>query len=135
MSSASRPSSTAPALQDWNTNDMCFDVPTLIEFLSGSKTLVPGTVILTGTPHGVGMARKPPIFLKPGDTVSIVIDKIRHADQPGREREGLINRFSICPRIEGINTNRCEVERCQARNPFAVDSRGSGPPLQASKPP
>ncbi|TAL06736.1 MAG: FAA hydrolase family protein, partial [Verrucomicrobia bacterium] len=38
-------------MQDWNTNDMIFDVPTLIEFLSGSTTLLPGTVILTGTPH------------------------------------------------------------------------------------
>ena len=63
-------------MQDWNTNDMIFDVPTLIEFLSGSTTLLPGTVILTGTPHGVGMAQKPPRWLKPGDTVSIEIEKI-----------------------------------------------------------
>lgn len=64
------------AMQDWNTNDMIFDVPALIEFLSGSTTLLPGTVILTGTPHGVGMAQKPPRWLKPGDTVSIEIEKI-----------------------------------------------------------
>ena len=63
-------------MQDWNTNDMIFTVPTLIEFLSGSTTLLPGTVILTGTPHGVGMAQKPPRWLKPGDSVSIEIDKI-----------------------------------------------------------
>ena len=63
-------------MQDWNTNDMIFDVPTLIEFLSGSMTLQPGTVILTGTPHGVGMARKPPVLLKPGDSVTIEIEKI-----------------------------------------------------------
>jgi 2-keto-4-pentenoate hydratase/2-oxohepta-3-ene-1,7-dioic acid hydratase in catechol pathway len=63
-------------MQDWNTNDMIFDVPTLIEFLSGSTTLLPGTVILTGTPHGVGMARKPPRWLKPGDQVEIEIEKI-----------------------------------------------------------
>jgi 2-keto-4-pentenoate hydratase/2-oxohepta-3-ene-1,7-dioic acid hydratase in catechol pathway len=69
-------------LQDWNTNDMIFDVPTLIEFLSGSKTLLPGTVILTGTPHGVGFARKPPIFLKAGDTVSIEIDQIGTLTNP-----------------------------------------------------
>ncbi len=64
------------AMQDWNTNDMIFDVPTLIEFLSGSTTLLPGTVILTGTPHGVGMARKPPVWLKSGDEVTIEIEKI-----------------------------------------------------------
>jgi 2-keto-4-pentenoate hydratase/2-oxohepta-3-ene-1,7-dioic acid hydratase in catechol pathway len=63
-------------VQDSNTGDMIFNVPTLIEFLSGSTTLLPGTVILTGTPQGVGMARKPPLWLKPGDTVSIVIEKI-----------------------------------------------------------
>ena len=41
-------------MQDWTTDDMIFDVPALIAFLSGSTTLLPGTVILTGTPHGVG---------------------------------------------------------------------------------
>ncbi len=63
-------------MQDWNTNDMIFSVPALIEFLSGSTTLLAGTVILTGTPHGIGAARKPPVFLKDGDTVSIESDKI-----------------------------------------------------------
>ena len=63
-------------MQDWNTDDMIFDVPTLIEFLSGSSTLLPGTVILTGTPHGVGMAQKPPRWLKAGDSVTVEIEKI-----------------------------------------------------------
>jgi len=69
-------------MQDWNTNDMIFDVPTLIEFLSGSTTLLPGTVILTGTPHGVGMAQKPPRWLQPGDQVSIEIEKIGALQNP-----------------------------------------------------
>lgn len=69
-------------MQDWNTNDMIFDVPTLIEFLSGSTTLLPGTVILTGTPHGVGMARTPPVFLKSGDTISIEIEGIGALTNP-----------------------------------------------------
>lgn len=63
-------------MQDWNTDDMIFDVPTLIEFLSGSTRLLPGTVILTGTPHGVGAARKPPVYLQPGDTVTVQIEGI-----------------------------------------------------------
>jgi 2-keto-4-pentenoate hydratase/2-oxohepta-3-ene-1,7-dioic acid hydratase in catechol pathway len=70
------------AMQDWSTSDMVFDVPALIEFLSGSKTLLPGTVILTGTPHGVGYARKPPVFLKAGDTVTIDIEKIGSLTNP-----------------------------------------------------
>lgn len=69
-------------MQDWNTSDMIFDVPTLIEFLSGSKTLLPGTVILTGTPHGVGFARTPPVWLKEGDVVSIDIERIGTLTNP-----------------------------------------------------
>jgi 2-keto-4-pentenoate hydratase/2-oxohepta-3-ene-1,7-dioic acid hydratase in catechol pathway len=71
-------------MQDRNTNDMIFDVPTLIEFLSGSTTLMPGTVILTGTPHGVGMARTPPVFMKDGDVVSVEIEKIGTLTNPVR---------------------------------------------------
>ena len=69
-------------MQDWTTEDMIFDVPTLIEFLSGSTILLPGTVILTGTPHGVGAARKPPVFLQPGDTVSVDIERIGTLTNP-----------------------------------------------------
>ena len=68
--------------QEANTSDMIFDVPRLIEFLSGSTTLLPGTVILTGTPSGVGMARKPPVWLKPGDTVTIEIERIGQLTNP-----------------------------------------------------
>ena len=71
------------AMQDWTTDDMIFDVRTLIEFLSGSTTLLPGTVILTGTPHGVGVARKPPVFLKAGDTVHDRDREDRAADESG----------------------------------------------------
>ena len=71
-------------VQDWNTSDMIFDVPTLIAFLSGSTTLEAGTVILTGTPHGVGMARKPPLWLKDGDTVTVEIEGIGALTNPVR---------------------------------------------------
>ena len=74
-------------MQDWNTNDMIFDVPTLIEFLSGSTRLVAGTVILTGTPHGVGGARKPPVFLQPGDSVTIEVERIGALTNPVIEEE------------------------------------------------
>ncbi|MCL2647999.1 MAG: fumarylacetoacetate hydrolase family protein [Phycisphaerales bacterium] len=69
-------------LQDSNTSDLIFDIPTLIEFLSGSTTLLPGTIILTGTPAGVGVAMKPPRFLHPGDTATIRIEKIGDLSNP-----------------------------------------------------
>ncbi len=69
-------------MQDWNTSDMIFDIPTLIEFLSSSTKLLPGTVLLTGTPHGVGAARTPPVFLQPGDNVSIEIGSIGTLSNP-----------------------------------------------------
>ncbi len=69
-------------VQDWNTDDMIFDVPAIIAFLSGSTTLVPGTVILTGTPHGVGMAFDPPKWLKAGDEVTVEVEGIGSLTNP-----------------------------------------------------
>lgn len=62
--------------QDGHTRDLLYDVPALIEYLSASKTLLPGTVILTGTPDGVGHSFKPPVYLKPGDVVSVEIERL-----------------------------------------------------------
>lgn len=72
-------------MQDSTTSDMIFDVPTLISFLSEGTTLLPGTVILTGTPQGVGFARTPPIFLKGGDQVTIDIEGIGALSNPVQE--------------------------------------------------
>ena len=77
-------------LQDCSTSDMIFDVPTIIEFLSASTTLLPGTVILTGTPHGVGMARTPARFLLPGDTVTIEIEGIGALSNPVIEERAAV---------------------------------------------
>jgi len=63
-------------VQDANTNDMIFDVRAIVSFLSESTTLLPGTLIFTGTPQGVGMGRKPQLWLKDGDEVSVAIEKI-----------------------------------------------------------
>jgi 2-keto-4-pentenoate hydratase/2-oxohepta-3-ene-1,7-dioic acid hydratase in catechol pathway len=63
-------------MQEASTSDMIFNVPTLISFLSGSTTLLPGTLILTGTPSGVGEARDPRRFLVPGDEVTVEIEGI-----------------------------------------------------------
>jgi 2-keto-4-pentenoate hydratase/2-oxohepta-3-ene-1,7-dioic acid hydratase in catechol pathway len=62
--------------QDGNTRDLIFDIPSLIAIISAGLTLLPGDVIATGTPAGVGIGRDPPLFLKPGDVVSISISGI-----------------------------------------------------------
>jgi len=72
-------------MQDGTTSDMIFDVQALISFLSEGMTLLPGTVILTGTPQGVGFTRNPPIFLKAGDTVTIRIEGIGELSNPVQE--------------------------------------------------
>jgi 2-keto-4-pentenoate hydratase/2-oxohepta-3-ene-1,7-dioic acid hydratase in catechol pathway len=69
-------------VQDSSTADMIFDVASLVEFLSGSSVLLPGTVILTGTPSGVGMGMKPPKYLKHGDSMTIRIEKIGDLSNP-----------------------------------------------------
>ncbi len=63
-------------MQNANTSDMIFSVAQLIEYLSEGTTLLPGTVILSGTPSGVGFVRKPPVYLKPGDTIEVEIERI-----------------------------------------------------------
>lgn len=62
--------------QQSNTNDLIFRIPQLIEFISQDLTLKPGDIITTGTPSGVGVFMKPPVFLKAGDEIEIEIDRI-----------------------------------------------------------
>jgi 2-keto-4-pentenoate hydratase/2-oxohepta-3-ene-1,7-dioic acid hydratase in catechol pathway len=62
--------------QDSTTADLIFDIPATIEWLSKGMTLLPGDIIATGTPSGVGFARTPPEFLKPGDVVECEIEGI-----------------------------------------------------------
>jgi 2-keto-4-pentenoate hydratase/2-oxohepta-3-ene-1,7-dioic acid hydratase in catechol pathway len=69
-------------MQDGNTSDMIFSVAELIGFLSEGTTLLPGTIILTGTPSGVGFVRQPPVFLKPGDVVAIEVERIGTLTNP-----------------------------------------------------
>ncbi len=57
-------------------DDMVFDIPSLVATISEAMTLEPGDIIVTGTPSGVGMARKPPLYMKPGDVVEIEVEKI-----------------------------------------------------------
>lgn len=70
------------AMQDSNTDQFIFGIPELIEFLSQTITLEPGDVIATGTPPGVGFARKPPVFLQPGDKMEVVIENVGTLGNP-----------------------------------------------------
>ncbi len=63
-------------VQDGNTADMVFGVASLVSILSEVMTLEPGDIIITGTPSGVGMSRKPPLFMKAGDVCEVEIDRI-----------------------------------------------------------
>ena len=69
-------------LQDSNTSNLIFDVPMIIAYLSSVFTLEPGDVIATGTPAGVGFARKPPRFLREGDEVRVKVEGIGELVNP-----------------------------------------------------
>ncbi len=71
-------------LQDSNTNDLIFGVPHLVSYISQFMTLLPGDVISTGTPAGVGMGLNPPTYLKPGDIVELGIDGLGTQKQVAR---------------------------------------------------
>jgi 2,4-diketo-3-deoxy-L-fuconate hydrolase len=68
-------------LQDSNTSDLVFDIPTLVSYISQYMSLLPGDIISTGTPSGVGLGLKPPRYLKAGDVVELGIDGLGKARQ------------------------------------------------------
>jgi 2-keto-4-pentenoate hydratase/2-oxohepta-3-ene-1,7-dioic acid hydratase in catechol pathway len=68
-------------MQQGSTSNMVFDVPTLVSYLSQFMTLLPGDIISTGTPAGVGLGLDPPQYLKPGDVVELGIDGLGQAQQ------------------------------------------------------
>ena len=63
-------------MQNSNTREMIFDVATLVSHLSRFMTLMPGDLIATGTPPGVGMGMKPPVWLQDGDEVTVEIERV-----------------------------------------------------------
>ena len=69
-------------LQDSNTKDLIFKIPALIAFLSSVFTLEPGDIVSTGTPSGVGVARKPQRFLQPGEEVTVKVEGIGELTNP-----------------------------------------------------
>ncbi|MEJ2735478.1 MAG: fumarylacetoacetate hydrolase family protein [Anaerolineae bacterium] len=75
-------------LQDSSTSEMIFGIPTLIEFITRAFTLLPGDVILTGTPHGTGAFREPKVFLSDGDVVEVEIERLGVLRNRCRESRG-----------------------------------------------
>lgn len=69
-------------MQDSSTSDMFFTVAQIVSDLSQSLTLLPGTIIMTGTPEGVGFTREPPVFLRGGDTITVIIEQIGELTSP-----------------------------------------------------
>ena len=71
-------------LQDSSTSEMVFSVAELVSALSHGVTLEPGDLIATGTPAGVGFARRPPVYLRPGDEVTVEIERVGTLTNPVR---------------------------------------------------
>jgi len=69
-------------MQSSNTSDLIFNIPTLVSYISQFMTLLPGDIISTGTPAGVGLGFDPPRYLKKGDVVELGIDGLGSAKQP-----------------------------------------------------
>ena len=69
-------------MQNGNTSNLIFNIPHLISYVSRFMTLMPGDIISTGTPAGVGLGMKPPVYLKPGDVVELGIDGLGKSMQP-----------------------------------------------------
>lgn len=69
-------------MQDGNTRDLIFDIPYIVEYLSRDITLLPGDVISTGTPAGVGISRNPPVLLRDGDVVACTVEGIGTISNP-----------------------------------------------------
>ena len=69
-------------MQDSNTSNLIFKIPYLISYLSRSLTWEPGDLLSTGTPPGVGVFRKPPVFLKPGDRMSVTVERVGTLTNP-----------------------------------------------------
>ena len=74
-------------MQDSSTDKLIFNIPRLIAFLSQLFTLETGDIIATGTPSGVGFTRRPPIFLKHGDEVKVIIEQVGELVNPVVEEE------------------------------------------------
>jgi pimeloyl-ACP methyl ester carboxylesterase len=95
--------------QDSTTDKLIFSIPTLIAAISAGQTLRPGDVLATGTPAGVGIGKKPPVFLQPGDEISISVTGLgtlmSKIAQPGA-KNATISRINLASAFESTNATK-----------------------------
>ena len=85
-------------MQDGRADDMIFTIAEIVAYLSQGTTLEAGTVIMTGTPHGIGVSREPPVYLKPGDDLRVVmshglgslVNRIEYESTPSKLKNGVL---------------------------------------------
>ena len=87
-------------MQDGDTSDLLVGVGELVSLISAEITLEPGDIIITGTPSGVGVSRKPPIFMEPGDVVRVEIEGIGSLTNPVVDAAGRAPDGSPAARFE-----------------------------------
>ena len=82
------PRGNGEVMQEGRVADLVFDIPALLEYCSTFTELLPGDIIATGTPGGVGAARKPPVWLRDGDLVEVAITCVGTLTNPVRDESG-----------------------------------------------
>ena len=119
-------------MQDSNTSNLIFNVPQLIAYLSSVFTLEPGDIIATGTPAGVGFARKPPRWLKPGDEVAIEVEGIGRTGQSRSwPKPSFLLKLSRCApvaqldRVAGFEPVGREFESLRAHHTLTFATRST----------
>ena len=123
-------------VQDARTSDLIFGVPRLVAELSAVLPLLPGDVIFTGTPAGVGITRKPPRFLQPGEILEIVDRGHRHDPQPHRRRKLTMQILPLAPEPftgptdrDMLPSERREFVRTHRTCVFGTPRRADGPAM------
>ena len=111
---ATGPAAGVPvAMQAGRADDLVFDIPALIEFVTGSLTLEPGDVISTGTPAGVGVFHRPPVYLEPGDVAIVEVEGIGRIESPIADADGRVPDGSPAARLLEARTGRGRTGRLE----------------------
>ena len=114
-------------MQTGSTATMVFGVKKLVSYISQFMIFEPGDVITTGTPPGVGMGKKPPHFLKPGDTVSLGIDRARPSGATRRRLQGRVSREANSMRLRSLDGPRRSRRSTRSSSPLSISTTSAAP--------